>query len=392
MQFYTLAAFALACMTMTVSAAPVPAAIELAARAPEAQPGVEVAHLFGIRWTPSLFNYCIVFDHLLEDVIDCIKYMSLFCVSAYSPFLDSLLNRTRNKRKSSSPKEQTPASDDVVVLSSSDDEARAAKKAHSNKITLNKHTKPTLQSTEVIEISDDDEDYPVVPVKPSRNMMKITELQSQIETLKESNTRMGKEIEHTQSLLDEAMVERDMLSNQVAELQLRQEPPSLSIKPSDLEDQVNCEICTMKMWRPYLLPDCGHSFCESCLQDWFSTILARHMQAHPEYNANNHKRNVPAHIRQMLPYAQYHPQVQQMLAQYNLQNPQPEYNCPTCRVEVKSRPIEDFALKAIVRVVANAQGEVSPQKPVSTSTSRKGKHRAPQKSQKSVWDPYFPPS
>lgn len=40
---------------------------------------------------------------------------------------------------------------------------------------------------------------------------------------------MGKEIEHTQSLLDETMVERDMLSNQVAELQLRQEPPSLSI-------------------------------------------------------------------------------------------------------------------------------------------------------------------
>ncbi|KDQ27942.1 hypothetical protein PLEOSDRAFT_158188 [Pleurotus ostreatus PC15] len=43
MQFFTLAAFALACMTMTVSAAPVPAAVELAARAPEAQPGVEVA-------------------------------------------------------------------------------------------------------------------------------------------------------------------------------------------------------------------------------------------------------------------------------------------------------------------------------------------------------------
>ncbi len=73
----------------------------------------------------------------------------------------------------------------MVVLSSSDDEARAAKKAHSNKITLNKNTKPTLQSTEVIEISDDDDDYPVVPVKPSRNMIKITELQSQIETLKE---------------------------------------------------------------------------------------------------------------------------------------------------------------------------------------------------------------
>ncbi|KDQ27943.1 hypothetical protein PLEOSDRAFT_1083864 [Pleurotus ostreatus PC15] len=299
----------------------------------------------------------------------------------------------RNKRKSNSPQPQAPASDDVIVLSSSDDEARPAKKTPNNKIMAasNKHPKSTLQSTEVIEISDD-EDYPVAPVKPSRNLMKIAELQSQIETLKESNTRMGKEIENYQSLLDETMVEKDMLSNQVAELHLRQEPPSISINPSDLEDQINCEICTMKMWRPYLLPECGHSFCESCIQDWFSTILARHIQAHPEYNANNHRQNVPAHIRQMMPYAEYHPQVQQMLAQYNLQNPQPEYNCPTCRVEVKSRPIEDFALKAIVRVVAKAQGEVSPQKPVSTSSNKKGKRRAPQKTQKSVWDPYFPPS
>lgn len=91
----------------------------------------------------------------------------------------------RNKRKSNSPQAQALASDDVIVLSSSDDEARAAKKPHSNRVTKASHTKPSLQSTEVIEISDDDEDYPVVPVKPSRNLMKITELQSQIDTLKE---------------------------------------------------------------------------------------------------------------------------------------------------------------------------------------------------------------
>ncbi len=29
-------------------------------------------------------------------------------------------------------------------------------------------------------------------------------------------------------------------------------PELVSQKPSDLEDQVNCEICTMKMWRPFL--------------------------------------------------------------------------------------------------------------------------------------------
>lgn len=42
--------------------------------------------------------------------------------------------------------------------------------------------------------------------------------------------------------------------------------------------------------------------------------------------------------------------------------PQPVYTCPACRVEVKSKPAEDFKLKAIVRTVAGATGETSPTK------------------------------
>lgn len=40
----------------------------------------------------------------------------------------------------------------------------------------------------------------------------------------------------------------------------------------------------------------------------------------------------------------------------------PKYTCPSCREPVKQSPAEAFALKAIVRTVAQAEGEGSPKK------------------------------
>lgn len=49
-------------------------------------------------------------------------------------------------------------------------------------------------------------------------------------------------------------------------------------------------------------------------------------------------------------------------AQVHRQAPQPEYTCPTCREPVKNRPVEDFALKELIRAVSAAGGENSPKK------------------------------
>ena len=109
------------------------------------------------------------------------------------------------------------------------------------------------------------------------------------------------------------------------------------------------------------LPECGHAFCQTCLQDWFGSAHAQFMAAHPGYNAN-------------LPLYAYH--------QHQL--PRPQYTCPSCREPVKNRPVEDFTLKALVRTLAAATGENSPQR------------KEPEKLRRGVarpsgpWDGFFP--
>jgi len=83
------------------------------------------------------------------------------------------------------------------------------------------------------------------------------------------------------------------------------------------------------------------------------------MTAHPGYNVNN----PPLYTYQ-----------QQIL--------RPEYTCPSCRKPVKTRPVEDFPLKALIRTLAAATGENSPQKPE--------KPRSGTAKPSGPWDGFFP--
>lgn len=69
--------------------------------------------------------------------------------------------------------------------------------------------------------------------------------------------------------------------------------------------------------------------------------------------------------------------------------PHPQYTCPFCRANVKSKPVEVYALKNLVRIVAKAEGEgeESPRKEV--PSKEKGKRSGPVLSQ-GPWDRFFP--
>ena len=161
-----------------------------------------------------------------------------------------------------------------------------------------------------------------------------------------------------------------------------------------MTDNMDCEICMSRMWEPYSyaffspnffqafllihvsLPECGHIFCLSCLQDWFGRTLAQFINANPHYSINQ-AQNIPhlQHLFQTLmenPQAAAHPQ---------LLPPTPQYTCPTCREPVLTRPIEVFAMKAIVRVVTATAGESSPKKTVNKNWKAKA----------GPWDGFFPP-
>ncbi|KAJ7481614.1 hypothetical protein FB451DRAFT_132580 [Mycena latifolia] len=182
----------------------------------------------------------------------------------------------------------------------------------------------SINQGEIIEISSDEDEEPVV----ARSAVATSKLQERIRVLEKENARIKKENE---------------------EIRKQQ------MKAADLEDSVTCEVCAAKMWSPFILPDCGHTFCQQDLEDWFSTALKQHRNVYPHYNVNAPAVNVYG-LMQTLPL--------------------PPYSCPKCREKVRSKPIQNFALKGLVRVVADKVGENSPKKSVGSSAN--------------VWSRFFP--
>ena len=156
-----------------------------------------------------------------------------------------------------------------------------------------------------------------------------------------------------------------------------------------IEDHINCEVCTLKMWNPYTyVPpstslrlqietdgphptyarspahrlSCGHTFCAGCLQDWFSTAYAHHLAKYPAYDP---QQIVPGQYRAALANPNVPPQrkrdIEREIAIVVSTTPHPEYSCPTCRVLIRAKPAENFVVKHLVRTITAAQGESPPQ-------------------------------
>jgi hypothetical protein len=119
------------------------------------------------------------------------------------------------------------------------------------------------------------------------------------------------------------------------------------------------------------LPDCGHTFCEGCLQDWFSktdneSAVLLHSFDTNAVNGRVQQYNQPRFDMNFGATAFLEGAYNGM--SFNVARPVERplrsqaipYTCPLCHAEVNSRPTEDFALKAIARFVAAASGETSP--------------------------------
>ena len=85
------------------------------------------------------------------------------------------------------------------------------------------------------------------------------------------------------------------------------------------------------------------------------TIYSKHIRDHPEY------------LQQMAMVAAYrnHPRARghlpAMVEHQRANMVHPSYTCPTCRINVKHRPVEIYAFKDIIRAVSKISGgEESP--------------------------------
>ncbi|KAJ7094009.1 hypothetical protein B0H15DRAFT_149725 [Mycena belliarum] len=215
---------------------------------------------------------------------------------------------------------------DVILLSDppSPDKfglKRAPPKPKQN--TARKENQCTVNLGDIIEISSDEDEEPV-----ARSTVATFKLQERIRVLEKENARIKKENEEIKK--QQTVV-------------------------ADVEDQVTCEVCAAKMWSPFILPDCGHTFCQRDLEDWFATSLKQHRKVYPNYDVNTAPVNIYGVVQRL---------------------PLPAYSCPKCRQKVRSKPIQNFALKGLVRIVADKVGESSPKKLPGSSAN--------------VWSRFFP--
>ncbi|KAI0344699.1 hypothetical protein BDW22DRAFT_1326623 [Trametopsis cervina] len=149
-----------------------------------------------------------------------------------------------------------------------------------------------------------------------------------------------------------------------------------------IEENITCEVCIEQMLTPYILT-CGHTFCQPCLMDWFSTLLATFLQSNPGYDPH------PPSARQYIQRAR-HPRVsahqrqalQRAIRTLYEDNIKPTLTCPKCREALPSAPIECYALKGIAQSVAKASGKIR-----GDDAARRA---AATRRSEGIWDGFFP--
>ncbi|KII92026.1 hypothetical protein PLICRDRAFT_172182 [Plicaturopsis crispa FD-325 SS-3] len=293
-----------------------------------------------------------------------------------TPSKQSNSTRRRSKRPSGAADNE-----DVIVLSSGDEgpakKARTTPRNSPSKRQRGKtraHATPTpfVATTDVVEISDDSDSERRTRKAPASgsggDAETIAKLQQRLKTLQEDNSRILRDHKVLQKDMKEIGKAYAMSAAEVQKMKKQPCPPGkIQFDASEIEEAITCEICSLKLWTPSSLA-CGHTFCQKCLTDWFSTTLTKFMADHPHYNPNNPggRPAVPANLLQAIHRLhEYPPHQQQMLldqyAQYQHVPGAPAYTCPTCRVEVKARPLELYTLKALVHTLAAGMGESAPQ-------------------------------
>ncbi|KAK7689304.1 hypothetical protein QCA50_007095 [Cerrena zonata] len=256
------------------------------------------------------------------------------------------------------------AQNDEVITLSSDDKGPSVPKKRPRRAAKGTTTRPrptTLPPIEdAIEISSGDETplrYPSESIADMRN--KIKALEEEVVQLR------NREVQAPPPIFSPELTEAVEFKKKILEA---------------LDDQLCCEICTLRMWTPYTL-GCGHMFCQSCLQDWFNSILKKHRAEHSTYEANSRRL---AQYRELLcnPRLAAHQRryIEEHARALQASMEQPVFTCPTCRVGAKDKPIEIYTLKQVVRAISEAMGESSPK----ILPPRDSKEVGP-------WDRFFPP-
>ncbi|KAG1765811.1 hypothetical protein EDD22DRAFT_845251 [Suillus occidentalis] len=276
-------------------------------------------------------------------------------------------------RSRHSPIRNLPGRPEVIVLSSDGENARPSE-IGSSRSKKNTIKKPKFSMREVLEISSSDEE-PVLPKAPGNDG---SSWQRENSKLKQINEHLERKVAYQRAQLDnsrkrleeqrqELVVQSREIDAGHQEIKLQQEKlaalqakgKSKSVDATELGDMLSCDICAHLMHSPYLLPDCGHCYCEGCLKGWFDETLTKHIRAHPTYDVN--RKLVPPNFPQVLQsiglHLSYPIQIQLQAVWNASRRQQPEYTCPGCRQEITKKPVVNFVVRDMVSLVGSALGQ-----------------------------------
>ncbi|KAG1745539.1 uncharacterized protein EDB91DRAFT_153173 [Suillus paluster] len=300
---------------------------------------------------------------------------------------------TSPTRPRSKPRPIVATVAEVIVLSSDDENTRPSKAGASSR-SKRKPSKKLVSTSEVLEISSSSSDEgPVLP-KVKANGSESSASQREIAKLKHTNEHLERQLADHRLKLDHSRKQLKEQSQELAEkyqeidagrreIELQQQKLSTlqskgTIDATKLEDMVSCDICAHLMYSPYLLLDCGHSYCERCLKSWFDETLTKYIRAHPTYIMDRDPvpPNFPHFLQTLAPYISLQLRTQLHATFNNFRQQQPEYTCPGCRKEVTGKPVVNYAIKDIVSVVGSVLGQPDTQREWS-STSGRGQQMGP---------------
>lgn len=131
---------------------------------------------------------------------------------------------------------------------------------------------------------------------------------------------------------------------------------------------------------------CGHTFCQDCVQKWFKTI-------NQPQRSLSRTIAVPQHLRELVRSDRIDRQQLKTLIK-DLTNlvkvpRHPSYHCPYCRNPVSTSPVKIFAMKTLVQKLATVQGERIPEKDYFELERSPSEFGTP-KSRPGPWEVFFP--